>query len=394
LIDTLSGLQAEGVRFRVRIDPWAFCYDDKALSPWSRGTGRYELSHYDDSFWLLLRQIAECASDANVLVEVVLFNAATLRIGRGGLGWLRNPFNSVNGGPLTRDPAARFYNVPRPFHFELAASGSGPIDDDLRLQLAQESFVREAASRLEGLDNITWEISSQMEGMDPVRVGFVSHFVELLREVDTLDRVTTASVRTLRRADQDLYRLVGIDTVQFQLPFGMEPHKELIETVTALREFGKPVIAGEAEITSGYATIARSTVWQTYVAGGHPCAGPLLQEDEQALKAFVGFVEQTSPGAISPDGRLTSSRTEGLFCSAGWADDETVVLYATTEASPDSPQVGLKLPGGRWKATFVSPTSGSVLREDEIEAGRGVASLSLPAFEEDVAVRLVRLSGG
>lgn len=393
LIDRLAAIQTDSVRFQIRIDPWAFCFDPVALSPWPRTDLGWNLSAFDDAFWTVLRAAADYAQSREVLVEFVMFNGGTLRIGRGGIGWPHNPFNTARGGFLTRDPAANFFNLPFPDRFDLGDQEIALLTSpSTQVQAAQERFVREVVTRLHGLDNVAWEIASQMEGVDPVREAFIAHFVELLRRVDTLDRVATASVRNIRRADQDLYRLVGIDTVQFWLPAGLEPHEELIEAVSALRSFGKPVIAGESEIGVGYPSLSRASVWQTYVAGGHPCADALLADpSDPSLEAFVAFVSDTAPGALTHDTKLIVSRTEGLHCHGGRAEEGTFVLYATTESPASNVEASLRLSPGRWKATSVSPTTGKVLAEQEIDAARPATQLPLPPFEEDLAVRLVKL---
>lgn len=392
LIERLSGVQSAGVRFRIRIDPWAFCYDLNALSPWSATPTGWDLSRFDETFWSVLRGAAELAFSRDVLIELVLFNTAPLRLGRGGTGWARNPFNAALGGPLSRDPSSLFYNLPFPLRFDLAERNADEFSNPaITLQAAQERFVREAVRRLDGLDNISWEVTSQMEGVDPARSDFVAHFVEYLRRIDKLDRVATASVRTLRRADHDLYRLIGIDTVQFWLPSGLEPHEELIETIVALRQYAKPVVVGEADVVEGYTTMARAFQWQAYVAGGHPCVAGLMDGDgAEMLRAFVSFVEETSPGALRPERKVVMSRTEGLHCHAGRAENGVLVLYATTESPASDVEASLRLSPGKWRAISVLPSTGEVLAETELEAARPATQLPLPSFEEDLAVRITK----
>src|SRR2546430_3231693 len=49
LVDRLAALQSGGVRFRLRIDPWAFCYDPDALCPWNRTETGWDLKAFDDT---------------------------------------------------------------------------------------------------------------------------------------------------------------------------------------------------------------------------------------------------------------------------------------------------------------------------------------------------------
>src|SRR5205823_23946 len=105
---------------------------------------------------------------------------------------------------------------------------------------------------------------------------------------------------------------------------------------------------------------------------------------------FFAFLSHTAPGALDYDPKLVVSRTAGLHCHAGRADDGTLVLYATAESPATEVEASLRLPPGRWRATSVSPTTGNVIGEREIEAGRSAVQLPLPPFEEDLAVRLVK----
>jgi hypothetical protein len=50
----------------------------------------------------------------------------------------------------------------------------------------------------------------------------------------------------------------------------------------------------------------------------------------------------------------------------------------------------LALPIGRYRAEWIEPRSGSVLKTESVEAGSGDLTLESPAYQDDLALRLTR----
>lgn len=269
LIDRVAGLQTISVRFRIRIDTWAFCFREDAVSPWTKTDAGYDLDVFETAFWDPVVEAADHANNRGVLVEFVLFDAQALRSGKDRTGWWRNPFNTICGGPLTPASSARFFHLHNPSDYR--------VHNSVAAQGKQNSFVRYAVGVLGALPNVTWELVGSLDGADPVRVGFVSHFIEMLREIDPIDRLVSASIATPKRTDAALYRLQGVDTAGFDWVDGATTESSFAETVSALREFGKPVVNHKtAPPADGAATsdLERIRLWEALACGGNSVLFP------------------------------------------------------------------------------------------------------------------------
>ena len=142
LIRSASALQTDKVRTRIRINPWLWCFDKNALSPWILENGHPVASKPNPEYLSQLSKFIEIASDSRIQVEVVLFDGATFVPGRGGTGFFRNPFNPRFGGLLGPAPRPSFYNIANPSNFLLHQGHSEVYEDyGLQLQAIQQLWV-------------------------------------------------------------------------------------------------------------------------------------------------------------------------------------------------------------------------------------------------------------
>lgn len=277
LVDRLAALSTSVARFWVRLDTWAFCWRDDALSPWARTADGYNLGAFDPKFWNMVADLTGYANERGVLLEIVLFDGLALRPGPARTGWWRNPFNAANGGPTPGSSSARFYQ-----------SGGPALE-------AQTAFVRQAVESLHSLPNVTWELFSSLDGADPVRIAFVSDLIGLLRETDPLDRLVSASIAAPKRTDTALYSLQGIDTAGFDWDDGGIAESSFQETVASLREFGKPVVNNRVVPAADAGLSERKRLEQAIAAGAHTILRPETVGADW-LKAAIDQIEMTMEG--------------------------------------------------------------------------------------------------
>jgi hypothetical protein len=202
-------------------------------------------------------------------VEFALFDAQALRSARDRMGWWRNPFNTLCGGQITPASSASF--------FQLASPGNYRDADPSTCQGIQQSYVRHALGAFSALPNVTWELISSLDGADPIRVGFVSHFIGMLRELDPIDRLVSASVAKPKRTDAALYRMQGVDTAGFDWVDGVIAESSFAETVTTLREFGRPVVNHKVTLATDIGSrdeFERIRIWRALASGGHSVITP------------------------------------------------------------------------------------------------------------------------
>lgn len=399
-IDLLASLQTPHVRFRLRFGAWAFCWDEAALCPWQRtGTG-YDLAAFDTDFWQRLRQVAEYAREKGLLLEFILFDTFALQHGQQGKGWGRHPFNATNGGPLAEShPSRSFYNLAAPNDYLLFQQPFDPAWPVLtQLQYHQQRWAMQAIDCLDGLENVVWELVSDMDASDPVRVGFVSHFIQFLRRNDPQDRLAGLSVETLNRTDAVYFRLTGVDAVNFHWDGAEgEPHAEFAETIAGLASYGKPVVANQAGWPHGDPCSEkweRWSFWQAFVAGGHPvadCARSFRRRPvHDWLKVFAQFVEETDfPTLVFAPGVIRRIASDVQAHAA--ISDTDFVLYMTTDAPQDGAGIVLGLPEGQWSGHWFDPRTGNSLDTLSLTTARAeVMETRTPTFDEDVALHLRR----
>jgi hypothetical protein len=407
-IAMLSEIQAEHVRFRLRINLWAFAYDPQgpSFAPWQWDGERFDLGQFNDAHWSLLNQIAREASDAGILVEIVLFDATALTIGKHNDPWSRNPFNAALNGPLSGPPRPHFYNLSDPHNCHLfEQSLEEEWSQQRRIQYHQQRLVHRAIRCLDGLENVCWEIVGEIEGADPVRVGFVEHWISFLRKHDPMDRLVSFSGKSPLRGDEVYYHLTGIDTVHAHLTLAYyDPHEDMVETISALSRYGKPVIFDETDWTAAGAglndplldemgpTWERWSFWQAFIAGGYTsadcCRSLARRPVHDWLKVFMQFVEGTEFHRLEYRPDLPITCPSECYAHAALGTDEAVI-YLTADRPMQTDALSLKLPVGRWKVIWVDPKTGrQTVRSTSLEADSGESELRMPAFEEDLILHL------
>ena len=109
------------------------------------------------------------------------------------------------------------------------------------------------------------------------------------------------------------------------------------------------------------------------IAGGVPATGSARALVEPG-RAMAIYVRKSVPRA--------TLRTD----SAAKAKPPPPV----TDAGPAALQI--RLPAGSWQAEWIDTASGRRLRRERVE-GDGVRTLRAPAFDDDIALRLVRTGG-
>lgn len=409
-IRLLSGIQTQRVRFRLRINLWAFAYDPQGpeFAPWRWDGERFYLEQFHDPCWSLLCQIVREAGDAGLLAEIVLFDSIALTIGKHNDPWSRNPFNAALGGPLSGPPRPHFYNLAEPHNYHLFEQ---PASEDWtpakQIQRHQQRMVHRAIQCLDGLENVCWEIVSEIEGADPVRVGFVEHWISFLRQHDPADRLVSFSGKHPLRGDEVYYHLTGIDTVHAHLTLAYyDPHEDLAETIAALSRYGKPVFFDETDWSAEGSGMndplldemgpiwERWSFWQAFVAGGYIAADCCRKLERRPLhdwlKVFMQFVEGTEFHRLEYRPDLPITCPAECFAHAALGPAEAVV-YLTADRPMQTDALSLKLPTGRWRVTWLDPKSGrKTVRSTALDSDGGESELRMPAFEEDLVLHLKR----
>jgi hypothetical protein len=123
----------------------------------------------------------------------------------------------------------------------------------------------------------------------------VSDLIGLLREIDLLDRLVSASTADPKRTDTALHSLQGIDTASFDWEDVGIAESSFQETVALLREFGKPVVNDRVVQATNANRAERERLEQAIAAGAHTIVRPATTEADW-LKAMIDRIEVTTEG--------------------------------------------------------------------------------------------------
>jgi hypothetical protein len=341
-------------------------------------------------------------------MEFVLFDARSFFRGRHAPRWDRHPFNAAAGGSIEGPPVPAFYNLPEPDNLDLfrqGASSSGP--PARRTQGIQQAYVYKAVGVLGVLQNVCWEIVNEIDGSDPIRIGFVSHFVEFLRRHDPYDRLVATSGKSPLRGDSAYYRLAGIDAVHFHTKGGAyDPHYDIVETILELAQYGKPVVNDEADWTPSRVDGGQRTglapkevrwaLWQSFLAGGGTTA-PRWQPFYRSavhdwIAVFAKAAEELAFERLEYRVDAIPALPSGVNGN-GAVGGGQAVIYLTSDNPVTKGQMRVHLPSGNWEGFALDPRDGSRQGDVSLDATGATVDVDIPAFEEDLVV-LLKQSGG
>ncbi len=401
-LERLAAIQTTHVRWRLRFNPWLFCFDrtGAAPAPWQGEPGNWNLSAFNNRFWDAVRHVVRTAERLGILVEFVLFDIRAFEPQRGGHGWALNPFRAENGGPITGSGVPALFNLAAPRNLALDLADPLPMPgQQAAAQAALQRYVRHAVEVLDDLPNVSWAIASRMDGSDPSRVAFALHFLQFLRTVDKLDRATSLSGVGPLRGDAVFFRLTGIDTVQFQYDeMACRNPERLRDVAWNLRAYGKPVFAdrvGWNLAEPRAASCERAAIWEVHLAGGHASlADPTdlaLRSAHTAVGAFARIVEEHCLWHATPRRECVVAAPEGVRATAA-VDGDYGAIYLFTDAPCSGGMLRLRIPDGRWRVAFYDPqTAMECGAAAEVTAERDGVEIGLPAFAEDLVVTITWL---
>ena len=102
------------------------------------------------------------------------------------------------------------------------------------------------------------------------------------------------------------------------------------------------------------------------------------------LRAFLARFDFL---AMSPDDRLIrGGLPKGASACALARAGLAYAIYVNGGTQAD---LVLELPAGRYRAEWLNPRTGAIDKAEDLDHGGGRATLDSPAYQEDIALRLV-----
>jgi len=370
------------------------------IAPWARsdqpdyagGGNKFDLERWDDAYFARLRDFVSHAGKNGVVVELNLFCPMYEE-----LQWKVSPLNPANNaqevGPSDR---THVYT----------------LDKSHGLLAVQEELVRKIVSELAEFDNVYYEICNE-----PYFGGVTLEWQDHIADI-------------ISAAEHDLphphliSRNVANNTAKVT-----NPHHELsifnfhyADPPDAVAEnYGLDRVIGDNE--TGFAGTADATYrmegWDFILAGGglynnldysfvvghedgtfdYPDSQPgggsvALRKQLRTLYDFIhGFdLVKLKPDSAVIKGPLPKGLSARALSEAGNAYAIYVRPLKQKEgnAQPEKlATLALELPAGKYQATWISPATGEKLAEDAFAHDGGKKELKAPAFEPDVALKIV-----
>lgn len=386
----------------------------KFLAPWARspvagyagGGNKFDLARWNPDYFKRLTDFVQEAGQRGIVVEVTLFSSIY-----NGEQWSFSPFNPTNNVNGTRLTDWRRLHT---------RTNDG-------LLVMQEAYVRQIVRALNSHDNIFYELQNEPWSDHHTMGDLINPYLPDTPEFPNAVEITTAAslewqatvASWITREESALPQrhLIAQNIANFRLPVretDIAPGVGILNFHYAYPEavawnYGLARVIGYDE--SGFAGSADETyrreAWAFLMAGGAlfnhldysftagaedgtdtalngPGGGsPALRRQLNVLGEFIrsfNFV------ALRPDSQVVR-KSPGVITRVLSQPGVAYALYARGR-SPCA--IELELPPGPYRADWVETRAGRVLHSEAVAHRGGAWRIQSPAFEDDIALRLLR----
>jgi hypothetical protein len=407
--DWIPKLAAQGVNFvRLWMPSWAFGLEwitrnpDGSLRSSSLGDYRDRL----DRAWQL-DHVLELCERHGIAVMLSIQNHGAFSL-TSNSEWADNPYNAANGGPLATpaafltDPAARALFQRR-----------------LRYVVARWGYATNVQA---------WELWNEADlvASGPAMTAWHGEMADALRALDPYDHLISTS-RASANANAAYWALPQIDFTQvhlysFPLPYDLPSvvapllgqHRTAQPKPTLLGEYGVDYRGPAETIENDPEAVGfHQGLWIGILAGGFGSGmswwwdnvvdpedlyfhfAPLARFVDGVAFDAQGFAP-IRPAVAAPGRNLAAYALRGASAVLAWVQnvDHQWLLFPLPGPDP-SPVEGatLALDGladGDWTARWIDAYTGLDVAIEPITVAGGAATLAVPTFARDVALRLER----
>ncbi|MDB5312051.1 MAG: Myo-inositol 2-dehydrogenase [Gemmataceae bacterium] len=360
------------------------------LCPWARsdtpgypgGGNKFDLTKWDPAYFDRLKDFLTRAGERGVVVELAIFCPFY-----DDSMWKLSPVNAANNvngiGGVARDAA---YNREK--------NGG--------LQGIQEGLVRKLADELNGFDNLYYEVCNEpyFGGVtDDWQRRIVDVIVAAEKPLPNKHLIAQNVANGSKKVDKPP-PAVSI----FNFHYASPP-----DAVTVNYGLNKVIGENETGFKGTADTHYRMEGWEFLLAGGglynnldysfvvgHEAGSFVYPEKSpgggnrgfrQQMKVLKDFLHGFEFVRMKPDtgvvkGGLAPKGRARVLSEPG--KQYAVYLFGGPEA-----KLSLALPAGKYKAEWVSPLTGKVLKAESVTAAGPTTELVSPKFETDIALRVV-----
>lgn len=361
---------------------------DRFICPWPRAEGtdryRFDLDKWDPAYFRRLKDFVSEAAKRKIVVEFTFFCPFYAEE-----QWNLSPLNhknNINGvGTMARTDV-----------YTLDKSG--------KLLAIQEAMVRKIVSELQKFDNVMYEICNEPY-FGGVTLEWQKHIATIIKDGESRRRshhLITQNIANGKQKITDPFPMVSVFNFHYAAPPVTVAWNYHLNRVIGNNETG---FKGNADKTY------RQIAWHFMLAGGglfnnldysfavgkedgtyryppsQPGGGsPNLRKQLGVLKTFM---ESFRFLRMKPD---TGFIINGLTGKAeGHVLSEKGQQYAVYLSGAVQTHLTVALPAGRYQARWINPETGEAIAEKTIHTEEDPLRLDVPAYREEIALRLVRL---
>lgn len=396
----------------------------RALVPWARsdtpgaadGGPKVDLSRWSTEYFERLRSFVAEAGRRGIVVEVVLFSSYY------DSGWAHSPMNAANNvNGVGAVPAAKANTL-----------------DNGNLLPEQEKVVRKVVSELRDADNVYYEIQNEPwadhdAAADVVNVSvlpgdvappgaFWKNRVDLASPASLAWQARIAAVVREEEARLGVRHVVAQNYSNHRYPVrDVDPAVDVLnfhyawpEAVTLNAGLRRVVAFDETGFANADDRVAhpetdavyRRQAWEFLMAGGGifnmldysfavghedgTSAGRAPGGGSPALRRQLGvlrrFVESFEIPDLAPQPSLVISAPGAFTRVLGTAKQKGVYVRGDGRTT-----LVLDLPSGSWREEWFDTRTGAAARSGAFVHPGGRRELASPAYERDIALRLVRV---
>lgn len=363
----------------------------KLLCPWPRaavagyagGGNKFDLTKWDAAYFDRLKDFVAKAGERGVVVELVLFCPFYE-----DAMWALSPMNAANNvngvGGVARTAA-----------YDRAKNGG--------LQAVQEAVVTKLVTELNGYDNLYFEVCNE-----PYFGGVTDDWERRIVDVIVAAEKSLPHKHLIsRNVANGSKKVVNPHPAVSVFNFHYVSPPDAVKVNYGLN---KVVGANESGFKGTGDAYYRAEAWDFLLAGGalfnhldysfavghedgsfaYPPATPGggnrgFRKQMGVLKAFVegfDFVRMKPDAALVTGGLPPKGRVRALA--------EPGKQYAVYFAGGPAAKPTLALPAGAYRAEWVDPLTGEVLKAETVTAAGPATEVVSPAFASDIALRLVK----
>jgi hypothetical protein len=360
------------------IGPWI-----RSAQPGFKGGGnKFDLAQWDDAYFTRLKEFMREAEKRNIIVELTLFCPFYE-----SKQWVLSPMhpdNNINNIPATGKDSV--YTLDH----------SGPL---LRVQ---EHLASKLVTELNGFSNVIFEICNEPY-FGGVTMEWQHHIASLIEETEKKlpeKHLISQNIANDSARISNPHPGVSVFNFHYATPPTAVKQNYHLNKVIGDNETG---FRGQADSTY------RKEGWEIILAGGalynnldysfvagdeggtfkyhdkQPGGGSIALR--QQLMQLRKFMESFTFVAMAPDYKF---RVNGLNRPRMHLLSEKGRQYAAYILHGQKTTVALPLPAGRYEERWIDPASGQTLTRKIIKHEGGECSLHSPAYDYDIALRIVR----